>query len=94
MNKLKSKQIALLIPLAYLFHITDEYFSEFPEWFSGIFKVNLSLNDFIIINSIGFAATIIIVFLYTLDKVHNFIIASLGTLFFINGIIQLRLQLV
>ena len=94
MNKVKPKQIAWLISIVYLFHLADEYFTGFPGWFSGIFKVNLSLSDFIFINSIGFAATIIIVFLYTLDKVHNFIIASLGTLFFINGIIRLRLQLV
>jgi len=89
MNKLKPKRIGWLIPLVYLFHLADEYFTGFPNWFSGTFKVNLSLDDFIIINSIGFSATIIITFLYTFDKVNSFIIASLGTLFFINGIIHI-----
>jgi len=89
MNRLKPKRIGWLIPLAYLFHLADEYFTGFPNWFSGIFKVNLSLDDFIIINSIGFSATIIITFLCTFDKVNSFIIASLGTLFFINGIIHI-----
>ena len=89
MNKVKPKQIAWLIPIVYLFHLADEYFTGFPGWFSGIFKVNLSLSDFIFINSIGFTATIIIAFLYTFNKVNNFIIASLGTLFFINGVIHI-----
>ena len=89
MNKPGLKKIAWLVPFAYLLHLVDEYFTGFPNWFSGLFNVDLSLNDFIIINSIGFIATIIITLLYSFDKVNSFIIASLGTLFFINGIIHI-----
>jgi len=89
MNKIKQKKIAWLIPLAYLLHLSDEYLTGFPNWFSGTFKVSLSLDDFIIINLTGFTAVIIIALLYTFDKVNNFILASLGTLLFINGLIHI-----
>ena len=90
MDKLKPKQIAWLMPLAYMFHLLDEYFmgEGFPDWFSGVFKVDLSNIDFAIINSVGLIATIVIVFLYNIDKVNSFVIAALGTLFFVNGIIH------
>jgi hypothetical protein len=89
-NKIKPKHIVWFIPTAYLAHLFDEYFSgqSLPEWFSGVFKVNLSLSDFIIINSFGLAATILIAVLYSMNKVNNFGIAALGTLFFVNGIIH------
>ena len=91
LKKIKPKHIAWLIPLAYLVHLFDEYFSGdgFPNWFSGIFDVSLSITDFVVINSIGLTATVITAILYKQGKVNNFIIATLGILFFINGIIHL-----
>jgi hypothetical protein len=65
-----------------------------PDWFSGVFNANLSLNDFIIINSIGLTAVVVIVILYGLDKVNNFLIVALGSLFFLNGLIHLAASLV
>ncbi len=90
MNKLKPKQIASLLPIAYLLHLSEEYFfgKGFPTWFSGVFKVHLSNVDFIIINSVGFTATISLVILYNLNKINNFVIAAFGTLFFVNGLIH------
>jgi len=89
MNKFGAKQIVWIIPVAYLFHLADEYFAGFSDWFSQLFKVDLSLNNFIIINSIGFTTTVIIAILYSFNKINNFIIATLGTLFFVNGIIHI-----
>jgi len=85
------KHIAWFLPAAYLIHLADEYFSGegFHNWFSGMFNVSLSLNDFIIINAFGFSAVILITVLYTLNKVSHFIIAVIGSLFFINGIIHI-----
>jgi hypothetical protein len=90
-NKISAKQIAGFLPIAYMIHLCDEYFTGegFPNWFSGIFDVNLSLNDFLIINSIGFAVTLTMSLLYSLNKVNNFIVSVLGTLFFINGIVHI-----
>lgn len=86
---LNPKQIAWLIPVAYLFHLADEYFTRFPDWFSQLFKVDLSLNNFIIINSIGFTATVLIAVLYSFNKINSFVIAGLGTLFFVNGVVHI-----
>jgi hypothetical protein len=89
MDKISSKQIAWFLPIAYLVHLADEYFTGFSGWFSALLNVNLSVNDFILINSIGFAATVIISILYILNKANNFIIGTLGTLFFTNGLLHI-----
>jgi len=91
MTKTTPKMIAWFLPIAYLVHLIDEYFSGegFSNWFSGIFKVSLSPNDFIIINSIGFTATVVIAILYGFNKVNHFIIALLGSLFFTNGLVHI-----
>jgi hypothetical protein len=89
-NKLKPKQIAWLIPAAYFLHLLDEYFSGagFSSWYSSMFQVDLSVNDFITINSVGFAVTLLIVILYSFNKTNIFLIAMLGFLFFINGLVH------
>lgn len=94
MNKLTSKHIAWLLPSAYLFHLADEYFTEFPSWFSGVFNVNLSLKDFILINSIGFTITTIIALLYSFKKINIFIIVVFGILFFINGVVHIAASII
>lgn len=90
LSKVKPGTIAWLLPPAYMIHISDEYFSGsgFPVWFSGVFKVDLSIVDFFIINSIGFAATITSVILYNINKLNVFVVGVLGSLFFVNGIIH------
>lgn len=89
MIKPTPKQIAWFIPPAYLFHLADEYFTGFQHWFSGIFKVDLSPNDFIIINSIGFSATVIAAVLFSTNKLNHFVIAVIATLLFINGVVHI-----
>lgn len=60
MDKLKPIHITWLLPFAYLLHLLDEYFmgAGLAKWISGLFKVNLSVSDFIVINSIGFGAVV------------------------------------
>jgi len=89
-KKLKPKQIAWLIPPAYLLHLIDEYFSGagFNNWYSSVFQVDFTINDFITINSVGFAVTVLIVILYSFNKTNIFLIAMLGSLFFINGLVH------
>ncbi len=89
MIKTEVKHITWFIPTAYLFHLADEYLTGFPNWFSGIFKVDLSLSDSIIINSIGFAAVVVAATLYTLNKLNHFVIAVIGSLFFVNGVVHI-----
>ena len=73
MGNIKPKQIVWLLPFAYLLHLCDEYFSGegFAKWFSALFKVSLSVDDFIIINLFGFAATLLIAILYSFEKINN-----------------------
>ena len=88
---LTPKYIIWLIPPAYILHLLDEYLLGvgLPDWLSDVFNANLSKSDFIIINSIGLAATFVIVILNGLNKVNDFFIVALGSLFFLNGLIHL-----
>lgn len=83
------------MPIGYLLHLLDEYFvgEGFASWFSEMMKVDLSSTDFIIINSLGLAVIILIVILYSLDKLNSFLIAALGVLFFVNGIVHITTSL-
>ena len=62
----------------------EEYFGEFPQWYSNVLNVQLSKQDFIVINSIGLFVITIASFSYYFNK-SNFILVALGTLIFVNG---------
>ncbi len=85
------KHIAWFLPIAYLIHLIDKYFcgEGFHNWFSEMFNASLLLNDFIIINAFGLSSVSLITVLCTLKKVSHFIIAAIGSLFFINEIIHI-----
>lgn len=91
MTKFTPKHIAWFIPLAYLLHLADEYFSGegFHNWFSGVFGVSLSLSDFILINTIGLTIMFTIAILYSKQLVSDIFLALPGTLFFINGLVHI-----
>lgn len=85
------KHIAWLLPSAYIIHIVDEYFFGvgFSNWFSEMFGAELSVSDFIIINSIGLVVMISIAIFYSKKIVGNFFLAVPGTVLFINGLIHI-----
>lgn len=89
-KRIKTKHIAWFLPAAYLLHLFDEYFigAGFAGWFSMLFKASLSESNFIVINAVGFTIILIIAILYTFGKANNFVLAVVGSLFFINGIIH------
>ena len=89
-ERIKTKHIAWFLPAAYLLHLLDEYFTGagFAGWFSGLFKAGLSESNFIVINAVGFTAVLVIAILCTLGKANNFVLAVVGSMFFINGIIH------
>jgi len=75
-----------------LVHQAEEYFGQFPVWYSNLLNVDLSNRDFLVINSIGL---IIIAFLslsYLLIK-SKMLLVALGTLVFVNGLVHLVLSL-
>ena len=89
-DRIKTIHIAWFLPAAYLLHLLDEYFigAGFAGWFSMLFKASLSESNFIVINVVGFTIVLFIAILYTIGKANNFVLVTVGTLFFINGIIH------
>lgn len=92
MKALSPNQMAWLLPLILLIHQSEEYFYQFPLWFSNLFDANLSNQDFILINGIGLFVITVLTLFYIIHK-NNFILVALGTLVFVNGIIHLLLSL-
>ena len=95
MDNIKPKLIVWLFPFAYLLHLLDEFLlgAGFAEWFSALFGVSLSENDFLVINITAFVLVAIIPVLYGMGKINNFIPAVLGALFFFNGIVHLMITI-
>jgi len=84
--------MAWLIPIVLLTHQLEEYFGQFPQWYSNLLNAQLSNRDFIVINSIGLLIITIASLSYYFNK-SNFILVALGTLIFVNGWTHLLLSL-
>lgn len=52
------------------------------------------MSDFIIINSIGLTAIILISFLYDKGKLNELLVASISMLFFINGLVHIAASII
>lgn len=84
-------QIAVLIPLTIFLHQLEEYFGQFPNWFSNLMNAQLSNQDFIVINSVGLFVFTLFSLSYFFNK-KNTILVSLGTLVFVNGVTHITLS--
>ncbi len=80
--------LAWLLPVTIFIHQLEEYFGEFPAWFSNLLNAELSNNDFLMINGIGLFIFIAIALIYTFSK-NNMLLVALGTLVFVNGMTHL-----
>ena len=80
-------QIAVLLPVTILAHQLEEYFGQFPQWYSNLLNAQLSNRDFILINSIGLFVFTVDSILYFFNK-NNMILVGLGTLVFVNGCVH------
>ena len=85
-------QIAWLIPIVFLAHQLEEYFGQFPQWYSNLLNAQLSGRDFIMINSIGLFIITVASLSYYFNK-SNFILVVLGTVVIVNGWTHLLLSL-
>jgi len=87
--------IVWLLPLAFIFHLLEEYFADpgLAAWISDFFDTDLSINDFIFINAIAFGILFLFAITYTFWNANNMILLAIGTLFFVNGIIHLLASL-
>jgi len=88
---LSPNQIAWLLPISIFIHQIEEYFGEFPIWYSNLLNVQLSNPDFLIINGIGLFIFTAFALSYFFNK-NNLILVAMGTLVFVNGIIHLALS--
>lgn len=91
MKSPRTAHIAWLLPAAYLLHLLEErYVGEgLPAWFSRLFSVELTVDEFIIINAIAFSLIVVFVLIYTLGSGSDVILLALVTLFFVNGWVHL-----
>jgi hypothetical protein len=80
-------QIAWLLPAAILVHQLEEYFGHFPIWYSDLLNVQLSNQDFIVINTVGLFVFSVLSLSYLFNK-NNLILVALGTLVFVNGLMH------
>jgi hypothetical protein len=82
--------IVWLLPLFYAFHLIEEYYGGegLPSWLSDVFSVNLSQTDFLAINAVAFTIVLLIAILHAYIRKIHFIVAVVGIVFFLNGIIH------
>lgn len=85
-------QIAWLLPATILVHQLEEYFGQFPLWYSNLLNAQLSNQDFIAINVCGLFIFTGFSLSYIFNK-NSLILVALGTLVFVNGIVHLLLSI-
>ena len=85
-------QIAWLLPVSIFFHQLEEYFGDFPLWYSNLLNAQLSNQDFLVINGVGLFIFTVWALSYYFSK-NNLILAALGTLVFVNGWTHLLLSI-
>jgi len=95
MPELKIKHIARLLPLTFFIHPLEELFGGVGllEWFSTLFRADLSFGDFIIINTIGFFIMIMVAISHTFGKGNTTVNVALSMLLFLNGIIHILINM-
>lgn len=94
-NKVKtslSYKLAWLLPVAILIHQLEEFFGQFPTWYSNLLNAHLSDKDFIMINAVGLFVFTAFALSYFFNK-NNMILVALGTLVFVNGMIHILLSI-
>lgn len=92
MKALSPNQMAWLLPATILVHQLEEYFGQFPLWFSNLLNAELSNQDFILINGVGLFVFTAFSLSYIFNK-NNLILVAMGTLVFVNGIMHLLLSI-
>lgn len=85
-------KIAWLLPVTILIHQLEEYFTGFPIWYSGLLNAQLSNRDFVVINAIGLLVFTGFALSYYINE-NKLILAALGILIFVNGLIHIALTI-
>jgi hypothetical protein len=89
---LSLNHMAWLLPATILVHRLEEYFGQFPRWYSNLFKYTVVQPGFHCYQW-SWPVRIHRIFLsYIFDK-NNTILVALGTLVFVNGMVHLVLSI-
>jgi len=93
-KKLNPVFLAWSLPLTMLVHQLEEFFGGFLEWFPSIMNVNLSQENFLIINSIALLILLFFAITYSLVSRNNFLLMTFGTLLFVNGAVHILISII
>lgn len=90
-DKQNTIYLVWLLPVAYIFHLIEEYFagSGFPVWISENLQATLSNAEFLIINVVALSAVLFFATYYTWWKQNTILLLALYSLVFINGVVHL-----
>ena len=77
-----------LFPAAYLVHIAEEYWGDFPSWISRFWGVESTSTNFLIWNGAAWLLMIVGVALVFKTRSYRWLLVSFGAVFLINGVVH------
>ena len=83
-----------LLPLAYAFHILEEWFGGFPEWLAVVTGSPLPRGAFIVINAVALAVMILATRAAARRESHGWMGIAIATILLVNGIAHILGSLV
>jgi len=85
-----------LFPLTYLLHLAEEYWGGegFPVWFSRLTGAHFTVDDFLILNAIGWCLTVAAMGLVSVASSCRFLLVALGGVILLNACLHVTLSMV
>ena len=81
--------VSLLLPVAYLLHLAEEWFGGFTGWTRAALGSEVSPGRFISINAVAFLIICTGILMGYRNKYLSWFCVSVAALFFLNGILHL-----
>ena len=82
----RDPRLAWLLPLAYAFHILEEWFGGFPEWIALVVGSPLPRASFIVISAIAMAAMIVATRAATASERYAWAGVAVATILLVNAL--------
>jgi hypothetical protein len=77
-----------LFPATYLLHIAEEYWGGFYLWLSRVAGVNLSREDFLLINTVALIVMTVAIAIAASDRAQ-WLLAAFGTVVAVNAMLHI-----
>ena len=78
----------ILLPIAFLLHLAEEWFGGFPAWASTFLGSEISTERFLLINALGFALFVVGTLVALLSPHMAWFGVSLAALVGLNGVLH------